>query len=265
MSKIMKLRLLQTLILLTVSACAYSQTWHITESPVSRIVPQSQAVSGLTRYGTYPMDLCYGLVDISVPVYTIRTSQFEVPISLSYHSSGIKVDEVASIVGLGWSLNACGQISVDVKGGNDSEESFLTENEIDSILSYGGKDSAIEVYNAFEDVLSGIDSQADMYFYNAGSISGRFTYNDSGKLFQISYTDNRIQDNIVIDSQPRFLITSADGTRYFFGGKYVDTSAPDGKSLKTAYLLNKIVSADGNDSIVFNYHLLDNKMTMHAL
>ena len=230
---------------------AYCQVKQDKENPASKIVPQSPSVAGLSRYGLYPTELCYGLVNISVPVYTIKSKQLELPISLSYHSSGIRVNEVASSVGLGWSLNAGGMISVDVRGGGDTEGPFMSEAEADSILGDTDKNNDSKVYSAFEGALSGMDTQADMYYYSAGGINGRFTYNSKGEMFEIPLSDNRIQKT-VIDRSPGFTITGSDATRYFFGGKYTSTTDA-GKSVKTAYLLNKIVSSDGCDSIVFDY------------
>src|SRR5690606_5166335 len=42
-----------------------------------------------------PMDYSRGLPDISIPIYTFSLNGYELPISMSYHSSGIRVDEIA--------------------------------------------------------------------------------------------------------------------------------------------------------------------------
>ena len=46
-----------------------------------------------------------GTVDVSIPIYTIKSGNLEYPLALSYNTSGIKVDQLASDVGLGWSLS----------------------------------------------------------------------------------------------------------------------------------------------------------------
>lgn len=60
-----------------------------------------------------------GVPDISIPIYTIRLGAFELPVRLSYHASGIRVNDVASTVGLGWTLDAGGCISRSVNGAPD--------------------------------------------------------------------------------------------------------------------------------------------------
>ncbi|MEJ7645923.1 MAG: hypothetical protein WKF87_15115, partial [Chryseolinea sp.] len=53
-----------------------------------------------------PISYHTGVPEISVPIYTIQEGTLSLPVSLRYHSSGIRVDEVVSCVGSGWSLNA---------------------------------------------------------------------------------------------------------------------------------------------------------------
>lgn len=74
-------------------------------SPLQTILPLSPQAAALARYGEYPVSMATGVPDINIPIYTIRLGDFSLPIRLAYHSSGIRVDDVASIVGLGWSLD----------------------------------------------------------------------------------------------------------------------------------------------------------------
>lgn len=80
--------------------------------------PSPNAAS-LGKYGDIPVSYHTGVPNISIPIYTVTQGSLSLPISLSYHSSGLKVDEVASNVGLGWSLNAGGMITRSVNGGPD--------------------------------------------------------------------------------------------------------------------------------------------------
>lgn len=59
-----------------------------------------------------------GKADVDVPVFTIKSGNITFPIALSYNTGGIKVDQVASDVGLGWSLSQC-VITRNINGGND--------------------------------------------------------------------------------------------------------------------------------------------------
>lgn len=57
-----------------------------------------------------------GVPDITIPLYTVQLKDFSFPVSLSYNASGIKVNEEATRVGLGWTLNAGGVVTHTVRG-----------------------------------------------------------------------------------------------------------------------------------------------------
>lgn len=62
-----------------------------------------------------------GKVAISIPIFEFSIDGVSIPISIDYNSSGILVNEHASRVGMGWSLQAGGMISKTIKGFNDFE------------------------------------------------------------------------------------------------------------------------------------------------
>lgn len=65
------------------------------------------------------MDYFRGKANINIPIYTIVVDDVSIPISLSYNTGGIKLNEVSSIVGLGWALNIPGSIQQEIKGISD--------------------------------------------------------------------------------------------------------------------------------------------------
>ena len=80
------------------------------------IIPPSPEVSALMRYIDFPISPFTGQPDITIPLYTVREGNLELPISISYHGGGIKVYEAAGIIGYGWNLNAGGCVSRTVRG-----------------------------------------------------------------------------------------------------------------------------------------------------
>ena len=97
------------------------------------IAPSPQA-AGIMRYGEYPVSPGTGIPQINIPLYTISCDGIELPISISYHASGIKVDDVASSVGLGWSLSGLGMISRTICSSPDYQNNggFYLSGKIDS-------------------------------------------------------------------------------------------------------------------------------------
>lgn len=70
----------------------------------------SPAVTTFSKFGDVPVNLHTGIPSISIPIYELEVDGFTLPIGIAYHAGGVKVDEGASQVGLGWALIAGGLI-----------------------------------------------------------------------------------------------------------------------------------------------------------
>ena len=75
--------------------------------------------SAFKIYGEESVNEYTGTADISVPLYTIKCKDIEIPIVLRYNASGIKVEQEASWVGLGWNLMVGGCINYVCAGALD--------------------------------------------------------------------------------------------------------------------------------------------------
>lgn len=83
--------------------------------------------SALGQYGTYQTSGYTGVPNISVPLFSISSGNFSMPLELCYDASGIKVDQQATYVGLGWNLIMGGSISQIVCGKNDFYENLFDQ------------------------------------------------------------------------------------------------------------------------------------------
>ncbi|UIR57752.1 hypothetical protein LZQ00_07990 [Sphingobacterium sp. SRCM116780] len=90
---------------------------NVVELP--NVIPPSPNAQTFIKYGNFPVSNYTGVPDISVPIYNISLKDITLPITLSYNSSGIRVEEEASRVGLGWVLNAGGLITHNIRESND--------------------------------------------------------------------------------------------------------------------------------------------------
>ncbi len=91
------------------------------------LIPPSVSVSSLGMFIDHPVDYYTGIPKIEIPLYEIKTQNISIPIVLTYHASGIKVDQMASWVGLGWSLISGGYISRTVRGLPDDQGPWETD------------------------------------------------------------------------------------------------------------------------------------------
>jgi hypothetical protein len=52
-------------------------------------MPKSPNSTQFAKYGDYPVNLYSGLPEISIPLYTVESGGLSVPVTLSYHASGL--------------------------------------------------------------------------------------------------------------------------------------------------------------------------------
>lgn len=74
------------------------------------------------------VDLYTGMVNYTIPIYSIEQKDLKVPINLNYKSDGVLIEQDASWVGLGWNLSGVSYIKREVKG-NPDEEIKVTSNQ----------------------------------------------------------------------------------------------------------------------------------------
>ena len=63
------------------------------DTQLQNFAPKSPEAAAFLKYGEYPDDLSMGVTNISNPIYTVKTGDYKLPISLNYHSSDIKVSD----------------------------------------------------------------------------------------------------------------------------------------------------------------------------
>lgn len=217
--------------------------------------PQSAAYA---RYGEYPVDHSTGVPKIEIPIYTLNTGDYELPISISYHASGIKVLDVSGPVGLGWTLNAGGMIARTVCGmpdfeGNNYRMFFKSKADVEKRLS----ESAMEPM-LWNRVFAGVpeyDYESDRYSYNFAGKSGIFRYNVYTETpFTIPHEPIKIER-----TSKGYKVIDTDGTTYHFEAKELCTS-PTVYSYPSAWYLTKIETAGRKNVITLSYTTGDSYM-----
>lgn len=227
------------------------------------IIPLSPNAAEMTRYGEIPVSNFTGIPNIGIPIYTITSGELSLPISLSYHAGGNKVESIASWVGLSWSLGSLPSISRAVNGmPDDGANGFFSKFQGKSIRQYmgnytGGYDPAVDEFMDYVKT-EHIDTEPDAFNFNINGKSGKFYYNQDVDKFVCSPYSN-IKITYMGQS---FIITDDDGTQYFFEDR--ETSAVSGISpsppVTTSWVITKIVSASQRDTIFFDY-VVENQMT----
>src|SRR4029453_12477646 len=105
-------------ILFVVEQNCFSQTTNEFATAAEVLAPPPNAAA-LGKYGGIDVSLNTGMVNKTLPLYNFKTTQLELPISLTYSSAGFKVSEAPSRTGQGWVLNIGGVITRTIVGKND--------------------------------------------------------------------------------------------------------------------------------------------------
>ena len=156
-------------------------------------VPPSPNASALLEYANVPVNYYNGLPSIDVPLYDLPGRQLSVPVSLSYHASGIKVQDVASSYGLGWNLNAGGAITRVVRGLPDHWINGFGNNVTADPALVGSGDIFEAHWKMTIDLL---DGQPDVFYFNFMGRTGSFVLDYNGDAVLIPYQNLKIKPAI---------------------------------------------------------------------
>jgi len=243
-----------------------------TAGTIGHVSIASPTAASLGKYGDIPVSYHTGIPQISLPIYTVKSGSLQLPVGLSYHAGGLKVQEPAGWVGAGWALNAGGVITRTVVGAPD-DRGYASSNTLQGHYtdfgynSYYGSEAQGDVDLALTRGFA--DGEPDLYFFNFGNYTGKFYFNDDRTPMLVPEQDFKIQPTLTSGvGFSGFVITTPDGTRYYFGktgnSGSVDpveitnpSTLQNGPANTTAatssWFLNKVVSADGMDSINLSY------------
>ncbi|MEL6699801.1 MAG: hypothetical protein AAFP89_26430 [Bacteroidota bacterium] len=230
------------------------------------ITPPSPTAAALGKYGEIPVSHFTGIPNVSIPLGGLAERGIEIPISLSYHAGGYRVEEKASWVGLGWSLNAGGVITRTKMGKADDVPP----------LGYWYQDAVVPDPDNPQDVWDinlqrkhliaqgDLDIQPDVYSYNFLGYTGKFVIPPGETLaVTIPYSDVKIemipgyQGTLGKD----FKITTPEGIVCVFASRETTrTAAESGTSgnvnldaYTSSWYLTEIQHLNAGQTIQFEY------------
>jgi len=123
-------KILRTLIIVLVSAYLWfpiqgnCQAAYVNNYQQS---PQSPEAKAFSNYTNVPVSTYTGIPNINIPLCTMESDFLSMPIGLSYHGGGIRVNDIAAWTGQGWNLNIGGMIIRQIKDQPDDACKVNTE------------------------------------------------------------------------------------------------------------------------------------------
>ncbi len=248
--------------------------------PKLRVIPPSPTAAALGKYIDFPVSHYTGIPQIQIPLYNIEQKNMKIPISLSYHAKGNKVEDISSWIGLGWSLNAGGVITRAVKGIPDDYFHYIEEyqssgtheerrneyrtglfetNELMEQIS--GDDENEKLVGVFNSVRSDfLDLEPDMFYVNCFSFKFRFVFDRDENLHLIPQSDKRVIPSKDGNGKiTAFTVIDEEGNKFIFNRAEISTTAiksgkpgRDGKIIYTkefnsSWYLSKVIDLYGNE------------------
>jgi len=241
---------------------SYSQDY---EEYVNDIIPPSPEALSMTKYGNTSVNLYNGIPDISIPIWNYKGKKIDFPIQLQYNGGGIKVNEIASSVGLGWSLSSGGVVSREVRGLPDD---MATYGYIYSgSLTTPSNSTSVGKTIGYNYMMNFVDSQQDIFNVRFNGHAFSFVITKSGAYLLDPVTNveiEKVTGTLEVDARGNITgwkITDENGVLYKFEerefSKYMNSSESNSyfqnKYFVSSWYLTEITSPDNNETITFTY------------
>ncbi|MBP2831192.1 PKD domain-containing protein [Aquimarina sp. U1-2] len=229
-------------------------------APPPQIYPTSPEAASLGKYGEIPINLSTGRINHTIPLHTIKESEFSLPISLSYSYSGLMVEEIPGSAGLGWDLTGRGMITRQVRGlPDESSLGYIGYNKIgEKVYQYITDKEALtdrDKGNILKGSAEGRwDTESDKYLINIGDISATFYFNHKGEAIFAPYKNYKLT---YIQNENRFELIDDRGIIYYFTSREETETEliadnPYIKLYTSAWVIDRIVLPNTKE-ITFTY------------
>jgi YD repeat-containing protein len=249
--------------LFALPAVGYSQNQQLAAyQDLITVSTQAPDAASIGKFGNIPVNYNTGATSISIPIFEINVGKTKIPISLDYHSAGIRVDETASSVGIGWALNGIGEVGRNVVGlpdeGVDGFIGYLQSPPFDSLYNDWASGGGLygttidQTYAGFLNAYrqGSAETEPDIYSYTLNGSSGKFILRKDGTFMQFPLTNN-----VISQITGGFKIVDPAGTVYIFNQMEHTTIISGGiyKTYTGRWRLAEIIDPNTVDTILFHY------------
>lgn len=259
--KLVGVMLLLSLMIMNISLKAQSISGLGLPSPNNNFL---HSVSGPEGVG---VDLYTGSATVSIPITELSGRDISIPVSINYSGGrGIKVQEYASKVGLGWQLSAGGNITRAVRGFPDEfANGYIGTGQWGKKVAQWvnqGTQLPIEIRgNNFQAPTA--DGEPDIFFVKTPFFSFQFTFDENGSIVVsngsgISLIATNF-NNTTNYTNSSFTVKDENGNTYYFGETSSSREQTTTKLYNSNYTyisswyLTKIITAQSKETVYFNY------------
>ncbi len=215
-------------------------------------IPSYMAAS-LGKFAEHQVSHFTGTIRVGLHLYDITQGPLSLPISLNYHTAGVRVSEVASREGLNWAMYAGGMISRTVIGiADEGQYGWFSLQNLNNLN--------------LTEIADGVrDSEPDVFVFNVAGYSGKFLFDIDAGTSQtvepmiIPRQDIKITRIFANSTLAGFKVILPNGVvcyfGYYNGSSMVETSQPlpNANATTSGWYLMRMESHDAKHWLTFNY------------
>ncbi|MGU3377685.1 hypothetical protein, partial [Chryseobacterium sp. M5A1_1a] len=191
----------------------------VVQAQSNKIIPSVIApnidANALGVFDKQSVNLSTGTPNIEVLFHTIRVGDLELPIKLQYDASGIKVGQMATSVGLGWSINNSGILTQEVRDKIDGQSTNIIQQYVNT-PTIDGRNAILYNYEHLNQAYTGTDLETDIYTVNyfGNTIPFFYNYNDN------TYIPQQKDNTRIVKENNKWTVSLGDGTEFNFNNMY---------------------------------------------
>jgi len=213
-------------------AALFMSIFQLSYGQVANYIPPSPNAASLACFADVQVSEYTGIPSISIPVYTVQSGDISLPVTLNYHASGIKVEQEASWVGLGFSLSAVCCITRQIRGKDDFDMNgyavtdALPPSTSANLPQWGTTQQNQEYMNDYGGIANGtLDGEPDLFYYNFNGHAGKLIFQkQTGTILTATPLSQSWIKFLYNRSTEKWEITDEKGVKYFFGTKETTTN-----------------------------------------
>ncbi|MBO9573114.1 MAG: hypothetical protein J7497_13060, partial [Chitinophagaceae bacterium] len=263
--------LIRFLSVITLVFLTAARTFSQFQDKVPQIKPVPPDAASLFKTLERPIGNFTGTVPVNFPLFSLKSGTLSADLSLSYNSTGgIKVEEAAGSVGLGFSLaDGGGRITQMINGKpDDLTGGFLNAAVQPSDFSCTNTTHLNSVYE------NQLDLEPDQYMYSFNGRSGKFFLKEDGSVVLMDNASIKIEYSYASPSSNgirQWIITDEEGNKYYFGSNKAKTidykirngceytsltnGSTSGSTASASWFLTEAYDMNETNSLKFTYQL----------
>ena len=199
--------------------------------------PRTPEASALIDLVDIPVGHYTGTATVNIPIWSYSENSLQGDVSVNYRTGGVKLNDIASTVGLGWELEVGPMITRKVNGLPDELESQNYDYDIKGFLevrkSYTHQDivsfqfNNAELYHSDNSLYDKFaygcyDAEPDEFYFRIGEFSGKFMYDWSPGSDPIVICDSEVKVTKIHEHAFTWKVTTPDGNVYLFDSEGIE-------------------------------------------